>query len=90
MSLGSLGLAALGLLFLACARRAAPPGSEASGTSTIDRRVQSVVRAELVGTVLDRAPRYVALVGLVGPREGGTGPKSSASIFARIAAALAR
>jgi cell division protein FtsI (penicillin-binding protein 3) len=46
--------------------------------------------ASFVGTVLDREPRYVVLVGLVAPREGGTGPTAAAPTFARIAAALAR
>jgi cell division protein FtsI (penicillin-binding protein 3) len=46
--------------------------------------------SSFIGTVLDREPRYVALVGLVAPREGGTGPKAAAPIFARIAASLAR
>jgi cell division protein FtsI (penicillin-binding protein 3) len=46
--------------------------------------------ASFVGTVLDREPRFVALVGLVGPREGGTGPSAAAPTFARIVAALAR
>jgi cell division protein FtsI (penicillin-binding protein 3) len=44
--------------------------------------------ASFVGTVLDREPRFVALVGLEDPREGGTGPTAAAPAFARIARRL--
>jgi cell division protein FtsI/penicillin-binding protein 2 len=62
-----------------------------TGTAELrDRDGGESIYASFVGTVLDREPRYVALVGLVAPREGGTGPKAAAPAFARIAAALAR
>jgi cell division protein FtsI/penicillin-binding protein 2 len=52
-----------------------------SGTSNADGHVY----ASFVGTVLDREPQFVALVGLEGPREGGSGPNAAAPVFARIA-----
>jgi hypothetical protein len=38
-----------------------------------------------VGFVPSRAPRYVILVGLEQPREGGNGPQAAAPVFARVA-----
>ena len=40
--------------------------------------------ASFVGTALDPKPKFVVLVGLVSPREGGTGPSAAAPTFARI------
>jgi cell division protein FtsI (penicillin-binding protein 3) len=44
--------------------------------------------ASFVGTVLDRQPPFVVLVGLEAPREGGTGLSAAAPTFARIARPL--
>ena len=44
--------------------------------------------ASFVGTVLDREPRFVALIGLVAPREGATGASAAAPTFARMAARI--
>ena len=44
--------------------------------------------ASFVGTVLDRRHAFVVLVGLEGPREGGSGPTAAAPAFARIMSRL--
>jgi cell division protein FtsI (penicillin-binding protein 3) len=62
-----------------------------TGTADIDDgHGGKLTYASFVGTVLDREPRFVALVGLVGPREGGTGPSAAAPAFARLVATLVR
>ncbi len=43
------------------------------------------VYASFVGTVLDREPRLVTLVGLVDPQHDGSGPSAAAPVFARVA-----
>ena len=44
--------------------------------------------ASFVGTVVGFKPRFVVLVGLEAPRDGGTGPSAAAPVFARIARRL--
>ncbi len=46
------------------------------------------VYASFVGTVLGQSSRYVVLVGLEAPREGGFGPTAAAPVFSRIARRL--
>ncbi len=53
-----------------------------TGTAQIDDAGH--VYASFVGTVLDRSPRLITLVGLESPREGGNGPSAAAPVFARI------
>jgi cell division protein FtsI/penicillin-binding protein 2 len=44
--------------------------------------------ASFVGTVLDRQPRRVVLVGLEAPQNDGNGATAAAPVFARIARRL--
>ena len=65
------------------------PGARVAGkTGTADlagETGQQMYYASFVGSVLDREPRFVALVGLEVPAARGSGPQSAAPAWARLA-----
>lgn len=70
-------------------RLARVDGLRVAGKSGTSEDENDRVYASFVGTVLDREPALVTLVGLVDPQHDGSGPSSAAPVFARVAKRLA-
>jgi cell division protein FtsI (penicillin-binding protein 3) len=64
------------------------PGLRVAGKTGTAQLDGGRLYASFVGTVLDRTPRLVVLVGLEAPREGGSGPSAAAPAFAAVARRL--
>lgn len=69
----------LGTGSLACVEGLHVVGKTGTGALSGDRNY-----ASFVGTVLERSPSWVVLVGLVAPKNGGNGRTAAAPVFARI------